>query len=97
MGSGIAQVAATNGHKVLMYEADNNAVNRSKSNLEKILNRLIEKGKITGDEKTSIQSNIHFVSGLKDLSECKLIIEAIIENLDIKKKVFSDVEIRSMS
>jgi len=92
MGSGIAQVAATNGHRVLMYEMDNSAVERSKSNLEKILNRLIEKTRITEEDKHSIQSAIHFVSGLKDLSECSLIIEAIIENLDIKKKVITELE-----
>ena len=92
MGSGIAQVAATSGCKVKLYDTNQAALDKAKASLEKILARLIEKGRIDSDEKNRIQSNISYVDNLKDLSDSNLTIEAIIENLDIKKKVFSELE-----
>ncbi|MBF8150145.1 3-hydroxybutyryl-CoA dehydrogenase [Winogradskyella sp. F6397] len=92
MGSGIAQVAATSGCKVKLYDTNQAALDKAKASLEKILNRLIEKGRINAEEKNRIQSNISYVDTLKDLSDSNLTIEAIIENLDIKKKVFSELE-----
>ena len=92
MGSGIAQVAATAGCKVKLYDTNQNALDKAKTALEKILNRLIEKGRIDSNEKTRIQSNISYVDSLKELSNSNLTIEAIIENLDIKKKVFMELE-----
>ncbi|PKV52919.1 3-hydroxybutyryl-CoA dehydrogenase [Aquimarina sp. MAR_2010_214] len=92
MGSGIAQVAATSGCKVKVFDTKQEALDRSKQALEKILSRLIEKGRIDQVEKTRIQGNISYVDSLKDLKDADLTIEAIIENLDIKKKVFSELE-----
>lgn len=92
MGSGIAQVAATSGCVVKLYDTNQAALDKAKVSLERILNRLIEKGRIDADEKNRIQSNINYVDNLKDLSDSNLTIEAIIENLDIKKKVFSELE-----
>ena len=92
MGSGIAQVAATSGCKVKLYDTNQAALDKAKAALEKILNRLIEKGRIDSEEKNRIQSNISYVNNLKDLADSNLTIEAIIENLDIKKKVFSELE-----
>ncbi|EDP72263.1 3-hydroxybutyryl-CoA dehydrogenase [Flavobacteriales bacterium ALC-1] len=92
MGSGIAQVAATAGCQVKLYDTNQAALDKAKATLEKILNRLIEKGRIDADEKNRIQSNISYVGNLKDLSDSNLTIEAIVENLDIKKKVFSELE-----
>lgn len=92
MGSGIAQVAATSGCKVKLYDTNQAALDKAKASLEKILNRLIEKGRINAEEKNRIQFNISYVDNLKDLSDSNLTIEAIIENLDIKKKVFSELE-----
>ncbi len=92
MGSGIAQVAATAGCQVKLYDTNQAALDKAKATLEKILNRLIEKGRIDTEEKNRIQSNISYVDSLKDLADSNLTIEAIIENLDIKKKVFSELE-----
>ena len=92
MGSGIAQVAATSGCKVKLYDTNTVALDKAKTALEKILNRLIEKGRIDEKEKTRIQSNIAYVDNLKNLSNSNLAIEAIVENIDIKKKVFSELE-----
>ena len=92
MGSGIAQVAATSGCKVKLYDTNQAALDKAKSALEKILNRLIEKGRIDETEKNRIQNNIQYVDSLKNLSDANLTIEAIVENIEIKKKVFSELE-----
>jgi len=92
MGSGIAQVAATAGCMVNLYDTNQMALDKAKASLEKILNRLIAKGRIDTNEKTRIQNNINYVVSLKELSDSNLTIEAIIENLDIKQKVFSELE-----
>ena len=92
MGSGIAQVAATAGCQVNLFDANRAVLEKSKASLEKVLIRLIEKGRIDTPEKNRIQSNINYVDSLEELSNSDLIIEAIIENLEIKKKVFSELE-----
>lgn len=92
MGSGIAQVAATAGCSVKLYDTKTDALEKARTDLEKIMDRLVEKGKIIQKEKDRIQSNIQYVSSLKDLSDSDLTIEAIVENLDIKKNVFSTLE-----
>ncbi|EGV44725.1 3-hydroxybutyryl-CoA dehydrogenase [Bizionia argentinensis JUB59] len=92
MGSGIAQVAATAGCQVKLYDTNQAALDKAKAALEKILARLIEKGRIDLEEKNRIQNNISYVDSLKDLADSNLTIEAIIENIDIKKKVFSELE-----
>lgn len=92
MGSGIAQVAATAGCSVKLYDTNQAALDKAKASLEKILNRLIEKGRIDTEEKNRIQSNITYVDSLKALADSNLTIEAIVENIDIKKKVFSELE-----
>lgn len=92
MGSGIAQVAATAGCLVKLYDTNTEALDKSKAALEKIMARLVEKGRIDEAEKTRIQENISYVDSLKELSDSELTIEAIVENLDIKKKVFQELE-----
>jgi len=92
MGSGIAQVAATAGHEVYLYDVNNEALERAKAKLLKILNRLVEKGRIDDKEAKAIFGNIRFVDNLEVYRDCGLVIEAIIENLDIKKKVFKNLE-----
>lgn len=92
MGSGIAQVAATAGCQVKLYDTNQTALDKAQNALEKILNRLIEKGRIEASEKSRIQGNIVYVNSLKSLSDSNLTIEAIVENLDIKQKVFSELE-----
>lgn len=92
MGSGIAQVAATAGHDVFIYDNNTASLEKAKNNLSAGLPKLIEKQKITKEKADSILAKSHFVSQLKDLSACDLIIEAIVENLEVKQKVFSELE-----
>ncbi len=92
MGSGIAQVAATSGCTVKIFDTNNEALAKSKANLENTLSKLVEKGKIDASEKTRISDNITYVNDMSALSNSELVIEAIIENLEIKQKLFSDLE-----
>lgn len=92
MGQGIAQIAATFGHKVVIYDVNQSALHNAKSSLEKILSRLVEKEKINDEKKNQILSNINFADSLELIKDCNLVIEAIVENLEIKKKVFQDLE-----
>ena len=92
MGSGIAQVAATAGHSVILFDTNTAALEKSKSSTEKTLALLTEKGKITDNEALTIKSRIKYAQSLEDFSETELIIEAIIENLEIKQTVFSQLE-----
>lgn len=92
MGSGIAQVAATSGCLVKIYDTNQDALAQSKSALETTLSRLVEKEKIDTSEKNRIANNITYCNTINELSDSDLIIEAIIENLDIKRKLFSELE-----
>ncbi len=92
MGSGIAHVAATAGCDVKIFDTNQAALNKSKANLEITLSKLVEKGKIEATEKDRIQSNISYVNDLKSLADSDLVIEAIVENLEIKRKLFIDLE-----
>ena len=92
MGSGIAQVAATAGCEVKIYDTNQDALSKSKAALESTLSKLVEKGKIDAGEKSRITHNIAYVHALGDLSHSDLVIEAIVENADIKRKLFSELE-----
>ena len=92
MGSGIAQVASTADCTVTLYDTSEAAIEKSKASLSKIMNRLVEKGRITTEKSIQIQKNISYVHTLQDFAGCDLIIEAIIEDASIKKKVFTELE-----
>ena len=92
MGAGIAQVAAQSGHKVVLCDTKQEQLDLAKNKLAKIMARLVEKGKFTEEKSNQTQSNIVYSTKMEDFSECGMVIEAIIENIDIKKSVFSNLE-----
>lgn len=92
MGVGIAQVAATAGCKVVLFDANSPQIDKALSGLEKTLQRLVEKAKISQEKATEIRNNIVKGEALQDLKDSDLVIEAIIENKDIKTKVFTELE-----
>lgn len=92
MGSGIAQVAATSGAMVTLFDAQPAALEKASKQLKVTFDKLVEKGKLTAEQATAIRSRIFIAENLSSLSECDLVIEAIIENLDIKKKLFAELE-----
>lgn len=92
MGIGIAQVAASSGCDVFLYDANSAQTEKSLEGLQKILARLVEKNKIDFDESENIYNKIQFCTELKDFKDCDLVIEAIVENKEIKTKVFQQLE-----
>ncbi|MBP7809484.1 MAG: NAD(P)-binding domain-containing protein [Bacteroidia bacterium] len=92
MGAGIAQVAATAGQVVFVYDNNSKSLEKAQANLKSSLAKLVEKQKISAEQSQSISKNINFVSDLTSLGRCHLVIEAIVENLEVKQKVFSEVE-----
>lgn len=90
MGAGIAQVAAVAGHTVVLYDNNNSALEKAKTNLDTTLQKLAEKGKLP--DATEVFGRISFVSDIAAFKDCGLVIEAIIEKLEVKKAVFSDLE-----
>ena len=92
MGTGIAQIAATKGHEVCLYDSFEESLKNSKNKLVRILNRLVEKEKIDSETKKEILENIKFSNNLEDISKSSLVIEAIVEELRIKQKLFKEIE-----
>lgn len=92
MGSGIAQVAATAGHEVYLYDNNPDALARASQKLQKILNRLVEKGRLEDTTAQAIFARIHMVDSMYDFADAGIIIEAIVENLEVKKSVFERLE-----
>ena len=91
MGMGIAQIAATYGHSVCLYDNFKDAIKIAQDKIEKILLRIIEKDRITLNQKIEILSRINFSNKLSDISNSDFVVEAIIEDLDIKKEIFSKI------
>ena len=99
MGSGIAQVAAAYGHKVLLFDQDATALDRAMSSIEKNLSRSVEKGRLTSDESGAIRNRISTAGwqgdaadAYDDLKSAGLVIEAIIESLEVKRALFASLD-----
>ena len=92
MGHGIALVAAKAGFDVTLRDIKDEYVKNGLNKIEKFLNKSIEKGKMTDDEKKKILKNLNGTTKLEDLKDMDLIIEAIFENIKIKKELFKDLD-----
>ncbi len=92
MGSGIAEVAATAGNEVILYDNYPGALDKFQKGLDKNLSKLVEKQKITKEKAVEIKSKINFVHQVDQFKDADLIIEAIIENLETKQEIFEQVE-----
>jgi 3-hydroxybutyryl-CoA dehydrogenase len=92
MGSGIAQVAATAGHRVIVYDNNEEAIKRAEKNVRQSFDKLVEKKKIEAAAAEIILKLISFVSDMAELRDCGLVIEAIIEDQEVKKKTFAALE-----
>jgi len=92
MGHGIALTAAQAGFEVILRDIDEEFVKKGLKKIEKFLDKSIEKGKIKNVDKTKILSKLKGTTDLNDLSDMDLIIEAIFENVKIKKELFKDLD-----
>jgi len=96
MGSGIAQVCAESGYQVIASATSEEKVERGLNSIEKTLVKNVEKGKLSPEDKKSILARIKGVVSVSDFSsfsECDLIIEAVTEDMEIKKKVFAMIDV----
>jgi 3-hydroxybutyryl-CoA dehydrogenase len=95
MGSGIAHVAAAAGHELIVLDPSDAAIDKARKTLRKNLDREIEKGRATTDSAAALEKRITYVQASSDYArfrDCGLIIEAIVEQLDVKRSAFQAIE-----
>ena len=92
MGSGMAQIAAEAGCEVVLVDAIDKALERSKNQLARVMDRLVEKGRRTAEQAAATQERIRRTTDLVDVKGCDLVIEAIVEQLQAKSDLFKALE-----
>ena len=92
MGAGIAQLCAQSGFPVVVSEINDELLKKGLGFIDKTLARSVEKGKLEPKDKDAIMGRIKGTTGTKDFANCDLMIEAAIENLDLKKKIFAELD-----
>ncbi len=92
MGAGIAQTAASAGYETIVREVSEEVIAKGFAGIEKSLAKFAEKGTITADEQKATRNRLSGTTALTDLADCDVIIEAIIENLDIKRDTFRQLD-----
>jgi 3-hydroxybutyryl-CoA dehydrogenase len=92
MGNGIAQVAAQAGYNVIMRDIEDRFVQGGIKNIDKFLSKSVEKGKMTADQKNGIMGKIKGTTAIGEMKNADLVIEVIIEVMDVKKKVFAELD-----
>lgn len=92
MGSGIAQVFAQAGFQVLLNDMDGKAIQRGMENIERLLGRSVEKSRMTDQERKDSLSRLSASNTLQDAADCDFIVEAIVENMEVKKSVFRELD-----
>ena len=92
MGSGIAQVAAQSGYPVVVSDVSDAVLEKGLAGIDRILSRSVEKGRITANDKAAIQSRIQATTSLDDFSQCDYVIEAVPEEIDMKREVFARLD-----
>lgn len=92
MGRGIAQMAAQAGSSVLLFDANPGAAETARTALADTWQKLLDKGKLDESARSALVDRLHCVSDLSALAGCQLIVEAIVERIDVKQKLFSDLE-----
>lgn len=92
MGGGIAQIMAAAGHKTYLNDVNIDIVNSRIAFIEKLLTKDVTKGKITEEQKAAALANLIPSTDQKDAADCDLVVEAIVENMEIKSKVFKNLD-----
>ena len=92
MGSGIAQVCAQSGYCVVVSEINDALLNKGMTSISSRLSRDVDKAKLSPEDRDSMLGRIKGTTNIKDFSDCDLIIEAVIENIDLKKEIFAELD-----
>lgn len=92
MGSGIAQVCAMAGYDVFLHDISQAQIDKGLANIERLLSRQVEKGKMTDAEKAAALSRLIPSTNLRNAAKADLVIEAVVENMDVKAKLFAELD-----
>ncbi|MCX5807010.1 MAG: 3-hydroxyacyl-CoA dehydrogenase NAD-binding domain-containing protein [Proteobacteria bacterium] len=92
MGNGIAQIAAQAGYDVVLCDIEDKFVQNGLKNIDKFLSKSVEKGKITADVKATIMGKIKGTTNIADMKDADFVVEAVLEEMDLKKKVFKQLD-----
>lgn len=92
MGMGIAQVASIAGHRVVIHDVNATALNKAQRQLQEQINKLADKGKLSASDAVAVSGRFYFSENIAACSDCSLVIEAIVEDLGIKKNLFAELE-----
>jgi len=92
MGAGIAQVSAQSNYPVVVSEINEELLNKGLKIIDKNLAQSVEKGKLAEQDKAAIQGRLQGTTNIEDFADCDLIVEAAVENMDLKKKIFADLD-----
>jgi 3-hydroxybutyryl-CoA dehydrogenase len=92
MGAGIAQVAAQAGYQVIVREINDDLLKKGLGSINSFLAKSVEKGKLSQPDKDGIMGRIKGTLNISDFKDCDLVVEAVVENLDLKKKVFAELD-----
>ena len=92
MGSGIAQIAARSGHSVTVFDVSEESLRSAQNNLDATMDKLVSRGKLTQETAEQTRSRISWSNSVSALSGCDLVVEAIVENIDIKSELFAKLE-----
>ena len=92
MGAGIAQVAAQAGHPVLLFDNRPGAAAQAIDGVDRQLGKRVEKGKLSSEARSATIACLQAVDAIEALAECELVIEAIVENLEVKRGLFRQLE-----
>ena len=92
MGSGITQVCAQSGYQVIVSEINDELLNKGLASINSVLTKSVEKGKISQQDKDTTLDHIKGTTSTKGFYDCDLVIEAAIENMELKKKIFAELD-----
>lgn len=92
MGSGIAQVAATAGCEVVVLEAVQSALDKGMAGIRKSLDKFVEKGSLQPADRDAVLGRLTTTTNIEDLKGCDLVVEAVVENMDVKKELFAKLD-----
>jgi 3-hydroxybutyryl-CoA dehydrogenase len=92
MGNGIAQVFAQGGHPVVLRDVDQKALDRAMASVDKSLGKLVEKGKLSSDDRAGAISRIRATTAMDHVAHAELVVEAVVENLGVKQQVFAELD-----
>jgi 3-hydroxybutyryl-CoA dehydrogenase len=92
MGSGIAQVVATAGYPTVVKEVADDFLKKGMAGIEKSLGRFVEKGTLTAEQRNETMARLKGTTKFEDLADCDIVIEAITENLEVKRETFATID-----